>query len=100
VTIAEAETAIHRVCCGDLPLEFTHHFWRRAHERLPGFRKHHAVRALRKCRVHRVPVRSTEYGNFTVRVRSVLAGFGPVEIVLAMESPAIGIAFVTIYKSR
>ena len=100
LTRAEAEAAIQRVCCGELPLEYTHHFWRRVHERFPGFRKHHVAHVLNKCRVRGVPVRSSEYGNYTVTVRATTIGFGPIEIVLAMENPTVVIACVTIYKRR
>ena len=100
LTRAEAETAIHRACCGDLRLEYTHHFWQRVGERFPGFRKQQVAHVLNSCRVRGVPVRSSEYGNYAVTVGATTKAFGPIEIVLAMENPAVVVACVTIYKRR
>lgn len=84
MTKAEARRILNLVGGGVLDLAYSAHFQERSRQRVPGFNAARVRAVLRDGAIQGVPVADVRFGNHKVRVRASVAGFGPVEIVVAI----------------
>ncbi len=98
MTNREAEEILDAVRSGRLQVSVTDHFWRRVHERVPGFTTQDIYRVLRQGKLSGNPMPAPEYNNDKIKVRAKTADFGTVELVLGVTWLAG--TCVTIYEIK
>jgi hypothetical protein len=85
MTKSEAEEILDVIRRGGLFLDVTDHFWKRAHERIPGFSTQHIFRVIRNGELLGSPRPSPENNNHIIKIRGHALDFGVIEMVLGLS---------------